>query len=265
MMFLSTVLYLSSHSIQPLKTVDQLLAQLHGSGYHFSLVIVVSRKHTLSKELQLGQDGIIYTVEDTLSISEGLNEGLKFVNQSKIHSDYVCLFYDDFKLSADYFNALLDGINGDIDNVLIVPNYLNRNLYLSNFSLNGVVLRYPFFQLMLGRLCEEYISWEDYPYYYALARRYKVIKSEAIFTKIDTPFEAKNHLIKIGQGYKEKKYSYISVFKIILKFLRRLDFYTSIFIFLGYVKGAKYKYPSKILRKTTPLKLRELFNLFSSH
>jgi hypothetical protein len=263
-MFLSAVLYLSSQSIQPLKTVDQLKAQLHASGYHFSLVIVLSKKHNLTKELQLGQFGIIYTVEDTLSISEGLNEGLKFVNQSKIHSDYVCLFYDDFKLSEGYFNALLEGINGDIDNVLIVPNYLKRNIDLPDFSLNGVVLRYPFFQLMLGRLCEEYISWEDYPYYYALARRYKVIKSEASFTRLDTRFDLKNQLIKIGQGYKEKKYSYILVFKTLLKSLSRFDFYSLIFIFLGYLKGAKYKYPSKILRKTTPSKLRELSHLLSS-
>jgi hypothetical protein len=265
-MFLSTVLYLSSQSTQPQQTVKHLLVQLNDCGFHFSLVIVVSSKHTLSKELGLGQEGIIYTVDDSLSISEGLNEGLKFVNQSTIYSDYICLFYDDFKLSDGYFSTILKGINGDIDNVLIVPNYGGNNINLPLFSLNGVVLRNLFLQLMLGRLRDEYISWEDYPYYYALARKYKVIKSESsYFTKIDVSSSTKNRWIAIGQGFKEKNYSYILVFRTILQLSMKFEIGAFLYIFIGYIKGARYKYPSKILRKTTPSKLRVISNIFTIH
>ena len=265
-MFLSTVLYLSSQSTQPQQTVKHLLVQLNDCGFHFSLVIVVSSKHILSEELKLGQEGVVYAVDDSLSISEGLNEGLKFVNQSTIYSDYVCLFYDDFKLSDGYFSTLLKGINGDIDNVLIVPNYGGTNIKLPHFSLNGVVFRYPFLQLMLGRLREEYISWEDYPYYYAIARKYKIIKSESsFFTKIEASSSAKNRWIAIGQGFKEKKYSYILVFRIILQLSMKFEVGAFLFIFIGYIKGARYQYPSKILRKITPSKLRVISNLFTTH
>ena len=263
-MFLSVVLYLSSNSVQPAQTVDGLLKELHFSNYPFSLTIVSSSKHQLSKELNLGHEGIIFTVEDTLTISEGLNEGLKFVNQSKVHTDYVCLFYDDFQLSDGYFNTILEANEEDIDNVLLTPIYPARKHKVPFFSLNGVVFRYQFLQLMLGRLYEEYVSWEDYPYYYAIARRFKVVKSS------DSQFRSLNHRVKkqfawmeAGMGYKEKRHTLVFVLRSAFQLFTHFHFTACLFLVIGYFRGSNYKYPSKIIRRVTLSKMRELTTLLT--
>lgn len=263
-MFLSVVLYLSSNSVQPTQTVDGLLKELHLSSSPFSLTIVSASKHQLSKELNLGHDGIIFFVDTNLSISEGLNEGLKFVNQSKIHSDYVCLFYDDFQLSTDYFNTMLKENVDDIDNVIIAPRYIEKKHKAPCFSLNGVIFRYQFLQLMLGRMYEEYVSWEDYPYYYAIARRFKVVKSS------DSTFKSLNHRFKnqfvwmeTGMGYKEKRHTWFFVLGSSFQLLTHFQFTASLLLILGYFRGSHYKYPSKIIRKVTVSKMKELTTLLS--
>lgn len=263
-MFLSVVLYLSSNSVQPAQTVDGLLKELHFSNSPFSLTIVSANNHQLSKELNLGHEGIIFTVEDTLTISEGLNEGLKFVNQSKVHIDYVCLFYDDFQLSEGYFKTLLSSNIDDIDNVLLTPNYLSTKHNLPCFSLNGVLFRYPFLQLMLGRLYEEYVSWEDYPYYYAIARRYKIVKSEgAQLIPLNDRFKNKSVWLEIGMGYKEKRHTLVFIIRSSIKLVSQIQITAGIFLIFGYLKGSKYRYPSKVMRKVTLSKMKELTSLLS--
>lgn len=260
-MFLSVVLYLSSNSVQPTLTVDGLLQELQSSNFLFSLTIVSAGNHQLSKELNLGHEGIIFTVEDTLSISEGLNEGLKFVNQSKIQTDYVCLFYDDFQLSKGYFNSILVNNVEDIDKVILFPSYITNRYKEYFFSLNGVVFRYQFLQLMLGRLYDEYVSWEDYPYYYAIARRYKIVKSEACFTTLNHRFKKQFEWIKEGIGYKEKRHTLLFVLRFAIQLFSHLQFTAGIFLVVGYLKGSNFKYPSKIIRKITVSKMKELNNL----
>lgn len=263
-MFLSVVLYLSSNSVQPIQTVDGLLQELNFSNSPFSLIIVSVTKHQLSKELNLGHEGIIFTVEDTLTISEGLNEGLKFVNQSKVQTDYVCLFYDDFQLSEGYFKTLLGPNIDDIDNVLLTPNYLSTKHNLPCFSLNGVLFRYPFLQLMLGRLYEEYVSWEDYPYYYAIARRYKVVKSKgALLTTLNHRFKKKSIWLEVGVGYNEKRHSMVYILRSSTKLFSRFQIVAGLFLIIGYFRGSSYKYPSKIIRKVTLSKMRELTTLLT--
>lgn len=263
-MFLSVVLYLSSNSVQPAQTVDGLLQELNFSHSTFSLIIVSVNNHQLSTELNLGHDGIIYTVENSLTISEGLNEGLKFVNQSKVQTDYVCLFYDDFQLSEGYFKTLLGSNIDDIDNVLLTPNYLSTKHNLPSFSLNGVLFRYPFLQLMLGRLYEEYVSWEDYPYYYAVARRYKVVKSKgALLTTLNQRFKKKSVWLEVGMGYKEKRHTLVFVLRTALQLFTHFEFTAGFFLIFGYLKGSKYRYPSKVIRKVTLSKMKELTSSLS--
>lgn len=261
-MFLSVVLYLSSNSVQPTQTVDGLLKELHFSNSPFSLTIVSASKHQLSKDLNLGHEGIIFTVEDTLTISEGLNEGLKFVNQSKVHIDYVCLFYDDFQLSEGYINTILEANEEDIDNVLLTPIYTERKHKVPFFSVNGVVFRYQFLQLMLGRLYEEYVSWQDYPYFYAIARRFKVVKSSgAKFTSLNHRFKKQFAWMEVGMGYKEKRHTLVFVLRSSFQLLSQFQFTSSLFLVIGYFRASNYKYPSKIIRKITVSKMKELTTL----
>jgi len=263
-MFLSVVLYLSPNSIQPSLTVEGLLQQLHSSNFLFSLHVVTVTDHTLSKELNLGQEGIIFSVENNLTIVEGLNEGLKFVNQSKVHTDYMCLFYDDFHLSEGYFNSILEHYVEDIDNVILTPNYPSINHKLPCFSLNGVLFRYSFFQLMLGRLYQEYVSWQDYPYYYAIARRFKIVKSkEAHLTPLNYRFKKKSVWLGIGMGYKEKKHTLVYVLRSSLKLFSHIQFAAGFFLIIGYFRGSTYRYPSKLIRKVTLTKMKELTALLS--
>ena len=263
-MFLSVVLYLSSNSVQPTITVDGLLQELQTSNYLFSLTIVSVSNHQLSKQLNLGHEGIIFTVENTLSISEGLNEGLKFVNQSKIQTDYVGLFYDDFQLSEGYFNTILEENIEDIDNVLLAPSYIEKKHKVPSFSLNGVIFRYQFLQLMLGRMYEEYVSWEDYPYYYAIARRFKVVKSLGSQLKSLNCMH-KNQFVwmEAGMGLKEKRHTLVFILRTSFQLLLHFQLSASLFLILGYFRGSHYKYPSKIIRKITVSKMKELTTLHS--
>ena len=264
-MFLSVVLYLSPNSTHPAQTVDGLLRELHSCQSHFSLTIVLAKHHTLSKELNLGHEGILFSVENSISIPEGLNEGLKFVNQSKIHTDYVCLFYDDFQLSEGYFTSILAANIDDIDNVMIAPNYLSKKEKVPFYSLNGVLFRYPFLQLMLGRLYEEYFSWEDYPYYYALARRFKVVRPvDANLVKLNYHFNAQKAWMEAGRGCKEKRQSLLYVLRSAFQLFSRLQLTASLFLIIGFFKGSNYKYPSKIIRKITLSKMKELTSLRSN-
>jgi hypothetical protein len=190
---------------------------------------------------------------------------LKFVNQSKIHTDYVCMFYDDFQLSEGYFTSVLSVNIDDIDNVMIVPNYSSKKHKVPFYSLNGVLFRYPFLQLMLGRLYEEYFSWEDYPFYYALARRFKVVRpADANLVKLNNHFNIQKAWLEAGRGFKEKRHSLLHVLRFAFQLFSRLQLTASLFLIFGFFKGSNYKYPSKIIRKITLSKMKELNSLLSN-